>query len=200
MSIVLTDKQNTIYEFIRDSISQTGFPPTVREIAERFEMTPKGAHDHIKAIEKKGFIKCTQNKSRAIELLVGKEKSANSISIPLVGSIAAGSPILAEENIEDYYEFPKTSFGNGSFFALRVKGDSMIEEGIFDHDIVVIKMQNVAENGEIIAALIDGEATLKTFHKDKKGISLLPANAAYSPIIPDNLIVLGKLAGLFRFY
>lgn len=198
----LTEKQDDIFCFIKAKIKESGFPPTVREIGEQFNITVKGAYDHLKAIEKKGFIHCTQNKSRAIELLVGKEEvlRTNAVNIPLVGRIAAGAPILASENIEDYLSFPAAMFSQGEYFALRIKGDSMIEAGIHEGDIAIIKKQNDAQNGDIIAALIEEEATLKILKRAGNSVSLLPANSAYSPIVPDSLDILGKLAGVFRKY
>ncbi len=196
----LTEKQEIIFRFIQEKIREFGFPPTVREIGERFNITVKGAYDHLKAIEKKGYIRCAQNKSRAIEILVKDEVGINAVNIPLLGSIAAGSPVLAEENIEDYLSFPESVFGNGIFFALRVKGDSMVDAGIHNGDIAIIRKQKTADNGDVIAALIDDEATLKILKKEKNRIKLLPANSAYKPLILNEVDVLGKLAAVFRRY
>jgi repressor LexA len=196
----LTEKQEVIFHFIQEKIREFGFPPTVREIGERFNITVKGAYDHLKAIEKKGYIRCAQNKSRAIEILVKDEVGINAVNIPLLGSIAAGSPVLAEENIEDYLSFPESVFGKGVFFALRVKGDSMIDAGIHDGDIAIIRKQKTVNNGEVVAALIDDEATLKIFKKEKNRIKLLPANPAYEPLILNEVDVLGKLTAVFRRY
>jgi len=198
----LTDKQELIFDFIKGSIRESGFPPTVREIGDRFGITPKGAYDHLKAIEKKGFIRCAQNKSRAIELLVDREEimPPDAVNIPLVGRIAAGAPLLAVENIEEYLSFPAPIFSGGEFFALKVRGDSMIDEGIHDGDTAIIRRQNTAQNGDIVAALIEDEATLKIFKRAGGKISLIPANSAYRPIVVDQVEVLGKLAGVFRRY
>lgn len=198
----LTEKQERIFNFIKGTIKESGFPPTVREIGDWCNITVKGAYDHLKAIEKKGYIKCGQNKSRAIELLVNREEFElpDAINIPLLGRIAAGSPILANENIEDSLSFPKSMFKSGEHFALRVKGDSMIDAGIADGDIAIIKKQKTANNGEIVAALIDDEATLKTFKKQKGKIKLIAENPAYQPIILNNVDILGKLAAVFRRY
>ena len=202
MSKELTDKQQIILNYIREKINESGFPPTVREIGDRFGITVKGAYDHLKAIEKKGHIRTEQNKSRAIVVLDEEAAvpASNGISIPLIGRIAAGSPILAEENIEDYLTFPEEMFGTGEFFALSVAGDSMIEGGIFDGDIAIIKKQNVANNGDIVAALLEDEATLKVFQKTSDSIRLLPKNSAYKPIEGREFTVLGKLAAIFRSY
>ncbi len=198
----LTEKQENIFEFIKEAIRESGFPPTVREIGDRFGITPKGAYDHLKAIEKKGFVRCAHNKSRAIELLADRAEVVriDAVNIPLVGRIAAGAPLFAEENIEDFLSFPAPAFSGGDFFALKVKGDSMIDEGIHDGDIAIIKKQNTAQNGDIVAALIEDEATLKIFKKAGGKINLIPANSAYRPIVVDAVEVLGRLAGVFRKY
>ncbi len=198
----LTEKQLRIFNFIKEAIETSGYPPTVREIGDRFGITVKGAYDHLKAIEKKGYIRCTTNKSRAIEIL--SEKISKSVSdlhnIPVVGRIAAGFPILAQENIEYYIRLPKSMVPAGELFALHVKGDSMIEKGINDGDIAIIKKQNSAHSGDIVAALIDDEATLKTLKIADKKIQLVPANGKYKPIIADNVVILGKLVSLLRKY
>ncbi len=197
----LTAKQQLIYDFIKEAIRESGFPPTVREIGEQFGITVKGAYDHMKAIEKKGFIRTEQNKSRAIVVLDTDDLiETNAVNIPLVGRIAAGTPILAEENIEEYLSFPSSMFSKGEYFALNVRGDSMIEGGINDGDIAIIKSQNTADNGDIIAALVDEEATLKKFQKEGKKVLLVPENSNYKPIVPDNLTILGKLSAIFRNY
>ncbi len=197
----LTIKQERIFEFIKGSIKSSGFPPTVREIGEKFNITVKGAYDHVKAIEKKGYIKTEQNKSRAIVVLNEEEEiPVDAINVPLLGRIAAGSPILAEENVEQYLSFPKTMFRGGEYFALNVKGDSMIEGGIFDGDIAILKKQNTANNGDIIAALLADEATLKRLKVTGNKVQLMPENPAYEPIVAENVTILGKLIALFRKY
>lgn len=197
----LTTKQEKIFEFIKGSIKDSGFPPTVREIGDRFNITVKGAYDHVKAIEKKGYIKTEQNKSRAIVVLnEDDEIPVDAINIPLVGRIAAGSPILAEENIEEYLSFPKSMFRSGEYFAVNVKGDSMIEGGIYDGDVAIIKKQNTANNGDIIAALLTDEATLKRLKLSGNKVHLMPENPAYEPIVAENVTILGKLIALFRKY
>jgi repressor LexA len=197
----LTTKQERIFDFIKLSIRDSGFPPTVREIGDRFNITVKGAYDHIKAIEKKGYIRTEQNKSRAIVVLKAEDEiPVDAINIPLVGRIAAGSPILAEENIDEYLSFPKSMFRSGEYFALNVKGDSMIEGGIHDGDIAIIKKQNTANNGEIVAALLSDEATLKRLKISGSKVQLMPENSAYEPIVAENVSILGKLIALFRKY
>lgn len=197
----LTDKQQLILNFIKDEINDSGFPPTVREIGDKFGITVKGAYDHMKAIEKKGYIKTEHNKSRAIVIIDDEsEIKSKGIRIPLLGRIAAGTPILAEENIEDFLLFPEEMFTKGEYFALTVKGDSMIEGGILDGDIAVIKKQNTANNGEIIAALLEDEATLKVLQKTSNAIRLMPKNPAYKPIECIEVAIMGKLAAVFRRY
>ncbi len=197
----LTDKQDAIFVFIKGSIRDSGFPPTVREIGEKFGITVKGAYDHIKAIEKKGFIKTEQNKSRAIVVLQPDDViPTDAVNVPVVGRIAAGSPILANENIEEYLSFPKSMVGSGEHFGLHVHGDSMIDEGIFDGDIAIIRKQNTASQGEIIAAMIEEEATLKTFKLKDDKVHLIPANEAYNTIIAEDIVILGKLSAVFRSY
>ncbi len=197
----LTDKQQLIFDYIKGKIQETGLPPTVREIGDRFHITVKGAYDHVKAIEKKGFIRTEQNKSRAI-FVINQEKEipVNAINVPMVGRIAAGSPILAEENIEEYLSFPSAMFSKGEYFALNVRGDSMIEAGINDGDIAIIKKQSTANNGDIVAALIEDEATLKTFKITSSAVHLISENAAYEPIVVEDVSILGKLAAVFRTY
>jgi len=198
----LTQKQKQILEFITNFVKEKNYPPSIREIADHFQITPKGAYDHLKAIEKKGFIKTEKNRSRAIELVkTNSNVDFDMIKIPLVGRVAAGAPILAEENIEEYLTFPRSMIPANSerdIFALRVTGDSMIDAKINDGDIAIIKKTSTAENGDIVVALIDDEATLKYFYKEKDHIRLEPANAKYKPIITKNAIIIGKLIGLYR--
>lgn len=203
MSKDLTDKQQMIFSYIKEKINDSGFPPTVREIGDRFGITVKGAYDHLKAIEKKGYLKTEQNKSRAIVILGEDDETGRDTdgrSIPLLGRIAAGSPILAEENIEEYLTFPVSMFGSGEYFALNVAGDSMVDGGIFDGDIAIIRKQNTANSGEIVAALLEDEATLKVFNKIGSAVKLLPMNSAYKPIDRSDFTILGKLAAVFRRY
>lgn len=199
----LTEKQSSILEYIESYISGQGYPPTIREIGEQFSITAKGAYDHLKAIEKKGYIKCEKNRSRAIELLKTSSGSAplaaaGVVNIPLLGRVAAGMPIVAEENIEEYLAFPRVMVPENGVFALRVAGDSMKDAGIFDGDIAVIQKQETARDGEIVVALIEDEATLKYFHREKKRIRLQPANKAYKPIYASEPAILGKLVGIYR--
>ena len=199
----LTEKQVNILNYIEQYIQDQGYPPTIREIGDQFTITAKGAYDHLKAIEKKGFIKCEKNRSRAIELLRNSggnapASSADVTSVPLLGRVAAGLPLLAEENVEEYLAFPKSMVPDSGVFALRVVGDSMKDAGIFDGDIAVIRKQDIAQNGDIVVALLDEEATLKYFYKEKKRVRLQPANKAFKPIYATNVVIVGVLQGLYR--
>jgi repressor LexA len=199
----LTEKQELVLKFITATIKERSFPPTIREIGDEFEITPKGAYDHLKAIEKKGYIRTSKNQSRAIEILrhSAMEKiPATASSIPLVGRVAAGSPILAEENIEEYITVPDELTKKGTVYALKVVGESMIGAGINDGDIAIILKKEVARNGEIVVAMVDGEATLKTYYKDPDHVRLEPSNKAFKPIKTKKAQILGKLIGLYRFY
>lgn len=200
----LTEKQNAILTFIQAYIQEQGYPPTIREIARRFKITAKGAYDHMKALEKKGYIKTEKNRSRALEILKGVDgepvHAAENVSVPLVGRVAAGYPILAEDNIEEYLSFPKSMLPDSGIFALRVAGESMKDAGILDGDIAVIKKCDTADNGEIVVALLEDEATLKYFYKEKKKVKLVPANAAFRPIVSDSVAIVGKLVGIYRNY
>ena len=202
MSKDLTERQEEIFLFIKNRIRDTGIPPTVREIGDSFGITVKGAYDHLKAIEKKGFLRCEQNKSRSIELLVDNEgmRAPQTVAVPLVGSIAAGSPIIAEENITDYLDFPRSLLGRGEYFALKVRGDSMTGVGIENGDIAVIQKQNAARDGEIVAALLEDEATLKRFKKGQGSVQLIAENPAYKPIVTKDVQILGVLSAIFRNY
>ena len=202
----LTDKQKSVFDYINEENEKNGFPPTIREIANFFCVTPKAAHDHMKLIEKKGFIRCHKNRSRAIEILNSGEgilpdPMGQATMVPLLGTIAAGTPLFAEECIEEYVPFPKPmTTGKKRTFALRVRGDSMIEKGIHEGDLALIEQTNIAENGDIVVALLDDEATLKIFMKDGKQVKLVPANKKYKPIVVKNLQILGKLVGILRYY
>jgi repressor LexA len=193
----LTDRQREIYEFIRDKIEGRGFGPTVREIGEGFKiMSPNGVMCHLKALEKKGLIKRTGFRARAIQLMDHRPRSA---SLPMLGDVAAGAPTEAVSQNErlDFKEL----FGHPEYFALRVRGQSMIENHIDDGDYVVIKKQEKADNGDRVVAMVDDEVTLKRFYREKNRIRLEPANKSMDPIIVNpeaNVKVLGVLVGVIR--
>lgn len=199
----LTEKQISILDYIENYIQVQGYPPTIREIGEQFSITAKGAYDHLKAIEKKGFIKCEKNRSRAIELLRTSRgdtplNGESAVNIPLVGRVAAGLPLLADENIEEYLAFPRSMVPESGIFALRVVGDSMKDAGILDGDIAIIRKQDIAQNGDIVVALLEDEATLKYFYRDKKKVRLQPANKAYKPILTQDVMIIGVMVGMYR--
>ncbi|MDX1959301.1 MAG: transcriptional repressor LexA [Leptospiraceae bacterium] len=199
----LTDKQDAVLKFITDVMKDKIFPPTIREIADRFEITAKGAYDHLKAIEKKGYIKTTKNQSRAIEVIrhsAEDEIPVTATSIPLVGRVAAGLPILAQENIEDHITVPNDLVNKGTLYALKVVGDSMVNAGIMDGDIAIIQKKETARNGEIIVAMVEEEATLKAYYKEADHIRLEARNKNYKPIRSKKVQVLGKLIGIHRYY
>ena len=199
MSKPLTTRQKSVYEFIESYILQKGYGPTVREIAE-------AVHVHLKTLEEKGYIVRDPLKSRSIALpgkheqeeAFGSTGSSNTLSLPLVGNVAAGEPILAEHNVETTLQLPTEIVGDSASFILAVHGESMIEAGINDGDYVVVKEQQVARNGEIIVALIDDGATVKRFFKEKDHIRLQPENSTMEPIITRDCAIVGKVVAVLR--
>jgi len=196
----LTKKQEEILEFIKKRIKEKGYPPAVREICEATGLkSTSTVHGHLTRLEKKGYIRRDPSKPRAIEIVDDDfYVHRNVIQLPLVGKVTAGEPILAVENIEDTITLPYDLVGTEDAFLLRVRGDSMIEAGIFDNDIIIVRRQNVAENGDIVVALIDDEATVKRFFKESDHIRLQPENKAMEPIIVKDVKILGKVIGLIR--
>ena len=194
-----SDKQTAILEFIRSEIEQKGYPPSVREICSAVGLkSTSSVHAHLTQLEKKGLLRRDPTKPRAMEVLDGPVSRGR--SVPLVGRVTAGLPILATENIEDYLVLPQSLQGRGDLFALRVQGESMIEAVIEDGDIVVLRRQETAENGEIVVAMIDDEATLKRIYYEDGHVRLQPENAAMEPIYADEVVILGRLLALFRQY
>lgn len=200
MRKALTKKQDRIFEFIRKHVQDTGYPPTVREIGTSFRISEKGAYDHLNAIEKKGYIRRVPKKPRAIEILefVPQKLPQTAVEVPIVGRVAAGEPILASENVEGTLPVPREVVKEDPCFALRVNGKSMIDAGIFEGDVVIVRSQNYADTGDIVVALLDDEATVKRFFRDGDRIRLQPENSVMSPIIVDDAQILGKVVGLFR--
>ena len=196
----LTKKQDRIFEFVRKHVQDAGYPPTVREIGTNFRISEKGAYDHLNAIEKKGYIRRMPKKPRAIEILefVPQKLPQAAVEVPIVGRVAAGEPILASENVEGTLPVPREVVKEDACFALRVNGKSMIEAGIFEGDLVIVRSQNYADTGDIVVALLDEEATVKRFFRDGNRIRLQPENSVMSPIIVDDAQILGKVVGLFR--
>ena len=209
----LGKRQLAIYDFIKSYSDEHGYPPSVREIGTAVGLaSPSTVHMHLKVLEEQGLIKRDSKKPRTIEVM-GKQPSsnesiatvtqdldANVIKLPLVGRVAAGTPILAEQNIEDTLALPTSIVGDASSFILRVRGESMINAGIFDGDYIVVKEQQDAHDGEIVVALIDDSATVKTFYKENGYYRLQPENDTMDPIIVDHVEILGKVFGVFRFF
>ena len=187
------------YEFICDFVKKNKYPPTVREICAclGFDSTSTASY-HLKKLEKMGKIRRTGNKNRAIELVEDVEPQIPSVNLPLLGTIAAGQPILAEENLSEKIVVSQGLFVGNNPFVLKVKGDSMVNVGIYDGDLVIISQQPVANNGEIVACLIDNEATVKRYYKENGYFRLQPENSFMRPIITDHLQILGKVVGLIR--
>ena len=196
----LTKRQREIFDFIGKYAAKYGYPPTVREIGKAVGLhSSSTVHAHLANLEKIGLLRRDPSKPRAMELLANRAKRAvRRPGLPLVGEVAAGQPVLAEERIEDYLEVPDVIGGETGDYVLRVKGDSMKDAGILDGDYAVVRPADVAGNGEIVVALIDDEATVKRFYKERKRIRLEPANEAYEPIRGDGVLLLGKVVGVFR--
>ena len=196
----LTKKQDRIFGFVRKHVQDIGYPPTVREIGMAFGISEKGAHDHLNAIEKKGYIRRIPKKPRAIEILefVPQKLPQTAVEVPIVGRVAAGEPVLASENLDGTLPVPREVVKEDTCFALRISGQSMIDAGIFEGDLVIVRSQNYADAGDIVVALLDEEATVKRFFRDGNKIRLQPENSVMSPIIVDDAQILGKVVGLFR--
>ena len=196
----LTKRQKEIFEFISGYASKHGYPPTVREIGKAVGLTSSSTvHAHLANLEKIGLLRRDPTKPRAIELLLDKARKAlRGPGLPLVGQVAAGAPILAEENIEEYVDVPETIGGEDSDYVLRVKGDSMRDAGILEGDYVVVKSADKADNGEIVVALLGDEATVKRYFREKDRVRLQPENKAYKPIRTKDAQLLGRVVGVFR--
>lgn len=197
----LNDKQLLIYKFLKDFTSQKGYPPTVREICKAVGLkSTSSVHGHLKQLEKEGLIKRDPTKPRALEIVDSVVKK-EMINVPIIGRVTAGLPILANENIEDYFPLPLDYVKhNNDLFILKISGSSMIKAGILDGDFAIIERTQTASNGDKIVALIENEATLKTFYRENDHIRLQPENDEMEPIIVDNCSILGKLIGIYRTY
>ncbi|MDE7239918.1 MAG: transcriptional repressor LexA [Lachnospiraceae bacterium] len=199
----LSTKQAEILEYIKEQILERGYPPAVREICDAVHLkSTSSVHSHLETLEKNGYIRRDPTKPRAIEIcddsfqLVRHEMA----SIPIVGTVAAGQPILAQENIEGYFPIPVELLPNAETFILRVKGDSMINAGIFNGDQIFVERCSSARNGDTVVALVEDSATVKTFYKEDGHIRLQPENDEMDPIIVDDCTILGKVFGVFRLY
>jgi repressor LexA len=199
----LTARQQQILDYIRGEIHRRGFPPSVREIGEHVGLSSSSTvHSHLSALEAKGFLRRDPSKPRALEVLDYRDTDraidyGSVRAVPLLGRVAAGEPMFAAENIESTISLP-AEMADESTFILRVKGDSMIEAGILDGDFVVVRQQNTANNGDIVVAMIDEDATVKTFYREADRIRLQPQNPTMDPIYSRDVIVLGKVVALFR--
>ena len=196
----LTKRQQEIFDYVKRYGAEHGYPPTVRDIGKAIGLTSSSTvHAHLANLEKVGLLRRDPTKPRAIEILVDKAKQVVSPSgLPVVGQVAAGSPTLADENIEEYVEVPGIAGGDEGEFLLRVKGDSMKNAGILEGDHVVVRRQDSASNGEIIVALVEDEATVKRFFKENDHIRLQPENEALEPILVEDVEVLGRVVGVCR--
>ena len=199
----ITAKQEEILNYIKNEILERGFPPAVREICQAVGLkSTSSVHSHLESLEKNGYIRRDPTKPRAIEILDDSFQMVRRemVNVPVVGTVAAGQPILAEQNIDSYYPIPAEFMPNEQTFILKVKGDSMVNAGILNGDSVVVKQQPTAHNGEIVVALVEDSATVKTFYKEDGHIRLQPENDTMDPIIVDDCQILGKVFGVFRFF
>ncbi|MBR3601815.1 MAG: transcriptional repressor LexA [Lachnospiraceae bacterium] len=200
----ISTKQREILEYIKSEILSKGYPPAVREICEAVNLkSTSSVHSHLETLEKNGFIRRDPTKPRAIEICDDNFQMVRTemASLPVIGTVAAGTPILAEENIDSYFPVPAEIVPNGApSFVLKVKGDSMINVGIFNGDQIFVQQCNTARNGDTVVALVDDSATVKTFYKEKDHIRLQPENDDMDPIIVDDCQILGKVFGVFRYY
>lgn len=199
----ISKKQMEILEYIKSQILERGFPPAVREICEAVHLkSTSSVHSHLETLEKNGYIRRDPTKPRAIEILDDTFNLTRRelVNVPIVGQVAAGEPILAQENIENYFPIPAEIMPNSQTFMLRVKGESMINAGILDGDMVLVEETHTASNGDMVVALIEDGATVKTFYKEEGIFRLQPENDNMDPILVKELMILGKVIGVFRFF
>lgn len=199
----ITEKQQEILNFIKDEILNRGYPPTVRDICTAVNLkSTSSVHAHLETLEKNGYIRRDPTKPRAIEIMDENFNMTRRemVNVPLVGQVAAGMPILATENIENYFPIPSEYMPNQQCFMLRVHGESMINAGIMDGDIILVEQQNTAGDGEMVVALVEDSATVKTFYREDGYIRLQPENDNMDPIIVPDCSILGKVFGVFRFF
>ena len=199
----ISDKQKEILEYIKKEIVNKGYPPAVREICEAVHLkSTSSVHSHLETLEKNGYIRRDPTKPRAIEIMddnfnLNRREVMN---VPIVGKVAAGQPILAVENIENYFPIPSEYMPNEETFMLKVQGESMINAGILDGDTILVQRQTTANNGEMVVALVEDSATVKTFYKENGHYRLQPENDTMDPIIVEDVKILGKVFGVFRFF
>jgi repressor LexA len=199
VELKLTKRQQEIFDFIKRYSSQHGYPPTVRDIGKAIGLTSSSTvHAHLANLEKVGVLRRDPTKPRAMEILDKAKKAVLPAGLPIVGRVAAGSPLLAEENIEDYVEVPQIAGGGDGEYVLKVQGDSMKDAGILEGDYVVVHSTETAQNGEIVVALLGEEATVKRLYKERDHVRLQPENDALEPILTRDVQVLGRVVGVFR--
>lgn len=199
----ITAKQEEILEYIKNEILKRGFPPAVREICQAVGLkSTSSVHSHLESLEKNGYIRRDPTKPRAIEILDDSFQMVRRemVNVPIIGTVAAGQPILAEQNIEGYFPVPSELMPNAQSFILKVKGESMINAGILNGDSVIVQRQSTARNGEMVVALVEDSATVKTFYKEDGYYRLQPENDTMEPIIVEDCQILGKVFGVFRFF
>jgi repressor LexA len=200
----LTERQKEVLDFIRKYIGEHRFPPTIREISDYFQISPKSAHDHVLALEKKAVLSFSKNRSRTIEILDGSGIAEEGVRrIPILGTVAAGNPVFADQNLEGYVRISSHYLKHGDYFALKVKGSSMTGAGIFDGDMAIISKQSAVKNGDIVVALINEEnATLKKFFEEKNRVRLEAENPDFKTRYEQkgNVLILGRLAHVIRSY
>ena len=199
----ITPKQQEILDFIKSEILHKGYPPAVRDICEAVHLkSTSSVHSHLETLEKNGYIRRDPTKPRAIEIIDDTFQLTRRevVNVPLIGTVAAGQPILAQENIENYFPVPAEYMPNSECFMLKVKGDSMVNAGIFNGDQILVQQQNTANNGDMVVALIDYSASVKTFYKEEGHYRLQPENDSMSPIIVDEVTILGKVFGVLRIF
>jgi repressor LexA len=199
----LTDRQNKILDYIRYVTKVRNYPPSVREIGEAVGLSSSSTvHNHLNQLERRGLIKRDPSKSRTVQLVQDAEIDAqrrNAVSVPIVGNVAAGSPILAEQNIEEHVLL-SSELAKDGYFLLRVRGDSMVNAGILDGDLVLVRPQHEATNGTIVVALVDGDATVKRFERSNGHVTLTAENPAYEPIVTTNVNLVGVVRGVIRLF
>ena len=199
----ISRKQQEILEYIKNQILQRGFPPAVREICEAVNLkSTSSVHSHLETLEKNGYIRRDPTKPRAIEILddTFNLTRREMVNVPIIGQVAAGQPILAEQNIEDYFPIPADRMPNKQTFLLKVKGESMINAGILDGDYVLVEQDSTASNGDMVVALVEDSATVKTFYKEEGVFRLQPENDFMDPIIVKEVSILGKVIAVMRFF
>ncbi len=199
----ISQKQKEILEYIKQEIQKKGYPPAVREICEAVHLkSTSSVHSHLETLEKNGYIRRDPTKPRAIEIMDDTFNLTRRevVNVPMVGRVAAGEPILATENVENYFPIPVEFMPNEKTFMLKVKGESMINAGIFDGDNILVKQQSTASNGDMVVALVEDSATVKTFYKEEGHYRLQPENDTMDPIIVEQVDILGKVFGVFRFF